>query len=80
MQIQIVQQPDCPYQHDKNETVSSICSGEIVFTNPAIWSTERSLAYLSVTRLFPKDLYRNAANKNFQYRINTVKINDQIFL
>ena len=41
--------------------------------NPAIWLAERILAYISGTRFFPKDLSRNIANKNFQYRINTAK-------
>ena len=53
--------------------VSSICSGEI-------WLIARILAYISGARFFPNNLCRNTANKNFQYRINTVKINDQIFL
>ena len=49
------------------------------FWNPAIWLAERILAYISWTRFFLKDLCRNTANKNFKYRINTVKINNQIF-
>ena len=62
----------------KTETVSSICSGEIVHLE--IWLTERILACISGTIFFPNDLCRKTANKNFQYRINTVKVKDQIFL
>ena len=53
-------------------TVSSICSGEIVHLEilQCDW----------LRRFFLMDLCRNTANKNFQYKINTVKINDQIFL
>ena len=39
--------------------------------NPAIWLTESILAYISGTRFVP--------NRNFHYRINSVKINNQIF-
>ena len=41
---------------------------------------KRILDYISGTQFFPKDLFRNKTNKNFQYRINARKINDQIFL
>ena len=50
------------------------------FRNLAIWLADRILAINSGTRFSPKELSRNTANKNFQYRINTVKINYQIFL
>ena len=74
------------HQHAKNKTVSSICSGEIVcLKNPksdglteSIWpiSQEQDTGFFQI-----KDLCGNTANnKNFHFRTNSVKINDQIFL
>ena len=37
------------YQQDKNEAVSSICSGETL-ENPEIWLAENILAYISGER------------------------------
>ena len=47
------------------------------FRNPAIWLAETISTYISETKFFPKDFCRNKANKNVQYRINIMKINDQ---
>ena len=87
----IVQRPDWPhpfltmptqkvsiifvnlYRHVKNEAVLSDISGEIVDLKiqQSDWLTESILAYISGTRFVP--------NRSFHYRINSVKINNQIF-
>ena len=47
--------------------------------NPPIWLAESILAYISETRFFPNVGFAQE-NIFFHYRINSVKINDQIFL
>ena len=48
--------------------------------NPAIWLDENVLTLISGTKCFIWDLCRNTANNmNFDYRTNSVKINDKIF-
>ena len=48
--------------------------------NPPIWLAESILAYISETRFFPNVGFAQENNIFFHYRINSVKINDQIFL
>ena len=71
------------HQRDKNEAVSSICSGEILDLKILQSDWLRAFWPISQEQDFSQiwDLCRNIANNiNFHYRTTSVKINDQIFL
>ena len=71
------------YQHAKDDAVSSICSEEML--DLKILQSERLRAFwpMSQKQHFSQieDLYKNTGNNiNFNYRANSGKINNQIFI
>ena len=71
------------HQRDKNEAVSSICSGEILDLKILQSDWLRAFWPISQEKVFQKSRISAETQQNtenFHYRTNSVKINDQIFL
>ena len=70
------------YKHEKNKSISLICSGDMIDQNILQSDWLRTFWPISQEQHFSQmwDLCRNTVNnKIFYYRTNLVKINDQIF-
>ena len=70
------------YRHVENQTISSLCSGDVVDSKILESDWLRAFSHISQEPNFSQiwELYKNRANKvNFHYRTVSEKINDQTF-